>query len=68
MLSRAEGVASELLASVPEVRVLHGDLHHENIVSAQRAAWLAIDPKGIVGDLGYETGALMNNPYGRMET
>ena len=68
LLSRAEGLAVELLASAPYERVLHGDLHHDNIVSAQRAPWLAIDPKGVVGDPGYETGALMNNPYGRMET
>jgi streptomycin 6-kinase len=68
MLSRAEELAVELLASAPYERVLHGDLHHDNIVSAQRAPWLAIDPKGLVGDPGFETGALMNNPYGRMET
>jgi len=68
MLSRAEKLAIELLASAPYERVLHGDLHHDNIVAAQRAPWLAIDPKGVVGDPGYETGALMNNPYGRMET
>jgi streptomycin 6-kinase len=67
-LSRAEELAVELLASAPYERVLHGDLHHDNIVAAQRAPWLAIDPKGLVGDPGYETGALMNNPYGRMET
>ena len=67
-LARAEKVAGELLASVPGERVLHGDLHHENIVSAQRAPWLAIDPKGIVGDPGFETGAFMNNPARRMET
>lgn len=68
MLTRAEKVAGELLGSVPGERVLHGDLHHENIVSAQRAPWLAIDPKGIVGDPGFETGAFMNNPARRMET
>jgi len=68
LLSRAERLAAELLASALDERVLHGDLHHDNIVSAQRAPWLAIDPKGIVGDPGFETGALMNNPYGRMET
>lgn len=68
MLARAEGLAVDLLASAPCERVLHGDLHHDNIVAARRAPWLAIDAKGVVGDPGYETGALMNNPYGRMET
>lgn len=68
ILSRAEGMAVELLASAPHERVLHGDLHHDNIISSHRTSWLAIDPKGLVGDPGFETGALMNNPYGRMET
>jgi streptomycin 6-kinase len=68
ILSRAEALAVELLASAPYERVLHGDLHHDNIVAAQRAPWLAIDAKGLVGDPGFETGALMNNPYGRMES
>jgi streptomycin 6-kinase len=68
LLSRAEALAVDLLASAPSERVVHGDLHHDNIVSAERAPWLAIDPKGVVGDPGFDTGALMNNPYGRMET
>jgi streptomycin 6-kinase len=42
--------------------VLHGDLHHDNIVAATRAPWLAIDPKGVVGEPAYETGALLRNP------
>lgn len=67
-LARAEGLARELLASAPYERLMHGDLHHDNIVSAQREPWLVIDPKGLVGDTGYETGPFMNNPYGRMET
>ena len=68
MLARAETLGAELLASAPYERLMHGDLHHDNIVSAQREPWLLIDPKGLVGDPGYETGPFMNNPYGRMET
>ncbi len=41
--------------------LLHGDLHHENILAAAREPWLAIDPKGIVGELTYEVGALLRN-------
>lgn len=67
-LARAEGLARDLLASAPESRLLHGDLHHDNIVSAQRQPWLVIDPKGITGDPGFEVGAFLCNPYGRMET
>ena len=58
--------------------LLHGDLHHGNILAATpgtRAGsgghpggsgsptrWLAIDPKGVVGEAAYETGALLRNP------
>ena len=42
--------------------LLHGDLHHENIVGASRQPWLAIDPKGLIGEPPYETGALLRNP------
>lgn len=41
--------------------LLHGDLHHENILSAEREPFLAIDPKGIIGEFGFETGAFLNN-------
>ncbi len=68
LLARAEELARDLLASAPYERLMHGDLHHDNIVSAQREPWLVIDPKGLVGDPGYETGPFLNNPYGRMET
>lgn len=35
-------------------RLLHGDLHQENILSAQDGEWKAIDPKGIISETGYE--------------
>ncbi len=41
--------------------LIHGDLHHENILSATREPFLAIDPKGIVGDIGYDIGVFLNN-------
>ena len=52
----------ELCASANERVVLHGDLHHDNILRSTREPWLAIDPNGIVGDPGYEVGALLFNP------
>jgi streptomycin 6-kinase len=41
--------------------ILHGDLHHANILSSTRGGWVAIDPKGILGDPGYEVGSFMLN-------
>lgn len=62
LVERAEGLFAELLASQAPAVVLHGDLHHYNILAAGRAPWLAIDPKGVVGEPAYEVGALLRNP------
>jgi streptomycin 6-kinase len=59
LVEKAEGLFAELLDSMEEPVLLHGDLHHENILSAERQAWLAIDPKGVVGEPAYEAGALL---------
>lgn len=62
VLDRAESLARELLGSAPSPVLLHGDFHHYNVLSAQRAPWLAIDPKGMLGDPGYEVGPFLLNP------
>ena len=62
LVDRAERLFEELLSSMREPVLLHGDLHHFNILSASRQPWLAIDPKGVVGEAEYEVGALLRNP------
>ncbi|MGH2494524.1 MAG: aminoglycoside phosphotransferase family protein [Ktedonobacteraceae bacterium] len=62
LLGQAETLYRELSASMAEPVLLHGDLHHENILAAEREPWLAIDPKGVVGEPAYETGAWLRNP------
>ena len=64
LLDRAEAIARHLLASAPREVLLHGDFHHYNVLSADRAPWLAIDPKGMLGDPGYEIGPFLLNPDG----
>lgn len=64
LVDRAECLYSELLASSAPSVVLHGDLHHYNILAATRQPWLAIDPKGVIGEPAYETGAWLRNPIG----
>lgn len=61
LVEEAESVSRELLASTTEPMVLHGDFHHYNVLAAERQPWLAIDPKGIVGDPAYEPGAFLYN-------
>lgn len=67
LVQEAEVLFKELSASATQHMLLHGDLHHANILLAGNM-WRAIDPKGLVGDPGYETGALFYNPLGWMTT
>ncbi len=67
LVSVAEALFAELLASEEEPLLLHGDLHQENILSAGREPWLAIDPKGVVGEAAYDTAALLHNPVGTLD-
>ena len=62
MVDRAIGLFAELAASQGPRRLLHGDLHHANILYDERRGWVAIDPKGVVGEACYELGAALRNP------
>lgn len=63
LLHRAERLAANLLATERNPQLLHGDLHHLNILAARREPWLAIDPQGVIGDPEFEPTALLRNPY-----
>jgi streptomycin 6-kinase len=62
MIDKAERLFVELCASQTDVRILHGDLHHYNVLFDARQGWLAIDPSGICAELEYEVGASLRNP------
>jgi streptomycin 6-kinase len=62
----AASIAERLLAAPKQVRPLHGDLHHENILHGQRG-WLAIDPKGVLGDPGFDAANWFYNPLDRVD-
>lgn len=60
----AANVAECLLSDPVDVRPLHGDLHHENIMHGPRG-WLVIDPKGVLGDPGFDAANMFYNPLDR---
>ncbi len=62
-VDRAEHIFAELTASAAAPTLLHGDLHHFNLLAGQRSPWLAIDPQGVIGEPAYEVGALLRNPF-----
>jgi streptomycin 6-kinase len=62
MLAVAATTAEALLASPRDVRVLHGDIHHDNVLDFGPRGWLAIDPKGLLGEGAFDYANLFCNP------
>lgn len=63
----AHRIYEDLCATQRNPALLHGDLHHGNVLSDRTRGWCAIDPKGVVGELEYEIGAALRNPIARPE-
>jgi len=57
--SKASNIFGSAAAS--EKYLLHGDFHHENILSSDTQGFLAIDPKGVIGDIKYDIAVFLNN-------
>ncbi|MFF9003194.1 aminoglycoside phosphotransferase family protein [Streptomyces achromogenes] len=69
----ARRIVADCAAAVREVagepgdRLLHWDLHDENVLTAERADWLAIDPKPLAGDPGFELWPALDNRFDAAE-
>jgi streptomycin 6-kinase len=61
-VDRAEALFAELCATQRSVRLLHGDLHHYNVLFDADAGWVVIDPWGVLGEIEFEAGASLRNP------
>src|SRR5262245_13940706 len=62
MFRVAHRTASSLLAGERDIVVLHGDVHHGNILDFGVRGWLAIDPKGLVGERSFDYANIFCNP------
>ena len=63
-VARASAIFASLDASTARRHVLHGDLHHHNVLRSgpNHDDWVVIDPKGVLGDPAFEVGAFLRNP------
>lgn len=68
ILAFCAATARELLATPQDVVVLHGDIHHGNILDFGPRGWLAIDPKRLCGERGFDYANLFCNPDHQMAT
>lgn len=61
--ARAAATADALLDDPRDRRVLHGDVHHENVLwFGEQRGWLAIDPKGLEGESAFDYANILTNP------
>ncbi|MBA2126388.1 APH(6) family putative aminoglycoside O-phosphotransferase [Hyphomicrobium methylovorum] len=61
-LARSAATATRLLNEPRDVVALHGDVHHGNILDFGTRGWLAIDPKGLIGERGFDYANIFCNP------
>ncbi len=61
-LGRARDLAMALLRSPRDLVLLHGDIHHGNVLDFGALGWLAIDPWGLVGERAYDYANIFPNP------
>jgi streptomycin 6-kinase len=62
LIDRAEKTFAHLNRTMGPPRMIHGDLYFENILSSARRPWLAIDPRGTIGDPAFDAGILASDP------
>jgi streptomycin 6-kinase len=47
-------------------RLIHTDLHYENVLAAEREPWLVIDPKPLSGEAAFEVAPMLWNRWGEL--
>jgi streptomycin 6-kinase len=64
MVEQVLSLGRDLVADPASVgRMVHGDLHYENVLAADREQWLVIDPKPMSGDPHYEPAPMLWNRF-----
>lgn len=61
LVLEAKSFVSDFINNKDEIFLLHGDLHHENILFSDLHGWTAIDPKGVMGHLYFDFASFMVN-------
>lgn len=62
VLAKSAQAARDLLATPENAVPLHGDIHHGNILDGNERGWLAIDPKGVLGERAFDYANLFCHP------
>ena len=64
LVEQAAGLGRDLATDPASTgRMIHCDLHYENVLAGDREPWLAIDPKPVSGDPHYEVAPMLWNRW-----
>ena len=64
LVEQAVALSRDLVADPGSTGTLvHGDLHYENVMAADREPWLVIDPKPVDGDPHFEPAPMLWNRF-----
>jgi streptomycin 6-kinase len=61
-------IADRLLNNPQDIVALHGDIHYDNILDCGIGEWIAIDPKALIGERGFDFANLFCNPTPEIAT
>ena len=62
ILANCNEIAGHLINSETDTVALHGDIHYDNILDSENQGWIAIDPKGLLGDRAFDYANIFCNP------
>ncbi|CAN5880739.1 streptomycin 6-kinase [soil metagenome] len=63
LVEQALSLGRDFAAERVDEKLLHGDLHYDNVLAADREPWLVIDPQPVSGDPHYEVAPLLWNRW-----
>lgn len=55
-------IAQDVLVNQNDTAVLHGDLHHQNVLYSNTQGWVVIDPKCLIGERAFDYANIFCNP------
>lgn len=63
LIQKAESYFVEIRNKNFPACILHGDLHHKNILYSKEGDWKIIDPKGVIAPRCFEAARFIDNEY-----
>ena len=60
-MARVEAMLARVVSRYESGWLLHGDLHHDNILLHDSGDYIAVDPKGVIGPRLFEYGRFVHN-------